>query len=296
MAKTIISAADQAVQNLRLERHAAVGDISFSSVWVGAAGVDRPGYRERLTEALSHRWGGVQHQLRVTNDVDLLAAAMRRRDDVKSGIVVIAGTGSVSMRYSCDGEDVVRLARSGGWGHLLGDEGGGYTLGREAIQRCLSSVEDRRLGLLDRQPALPSTPLEREILAYFGFESSESAIDLLSEVVAAQSDRSVKSRIAGAAQIVLGLAAASDPSATEIVSTQITHLVDTTLGRILDPRCQGYTPSAETVLILSGGLMLHETYQSLFRTALRERGINFKHVETVTDVATNGAQFLAAAK
>lgn len=295
MAATIVSAADLAVQNLRLERNS-TEQIAFSSIWVGLAGVDRAGYREKLTEALSHCWGAAQHQLRVTNDVDLLAAAMRRRDDVQSGVVVIAGTGSVSMRYSFDGEDVVRLARSGGWGHLLGDEGGGYALGRDAIQRCLSSMEDRRLGLpLGKRTAAISTTMERELLAYFGFESPDSAgIDLLSEVVATQSsNRDVKSRIAGAAQVVLRLAAASDSSATEIVSSQITHLVDVTLGRILDPSCQGYTPSTETVLILSGGLMLNETYQALFRTALRERGITFKHVETVTDAATNGAMVLA---
>jgi N-acetylmuramic acid 6-phosphate etherase len=193
------------------------------------------------------------------------------------------------MRYSLKGDNFVRLARSGGWGHLLGDEGGGYAIGREAIQRCLSLIEDRRLGLRKQG----ASAFEREILAYFGFNSLEAGIDLLSEVVSTQSHGSVKSRIAGAAQVVLALAA-SDQSAADIVSGQVSHLVDITLGRILDPNCQGYVPSTESMLILTGGLMLNETYHTIFQKELLERGIHFKHVEAVTDAAANGAIFLAA--
>jgi N-acetylglucosamine kinase-like BadF-type ATPase len=47
----------------------------------------------------------------------------------KPGIVVIAGTGSIV--YGKDERD--RIYRAGGWGRLIGDEGSGYAIGREAL-------------------------------------------------------------------------------------------------------------------------------------------------------------------
>lgn len=49
------------------------------------------------------------------------------------GIVVIAGTGSVAVGWPGKG----RVTRLGGHGFLLGDEGGGYWIGRAAISAAL---------------------------------------------------------------------------------------------------------------------------------------------------------------
>ena len=54
-----------------------------------------------------------------------------------AGIAVVAGTGSVAWGRREDG----REARRGGWGHLLGDEGIGWWLGREAVRRCLARAD-----------------------------------------------------------------------------------------------------------------------------------------------------------
>ena len=45
------------------------------------------------------------------------------------GIVIIAGTGSIVYGRNARGE----AARAGGWGHMIGDEGSGYWIGREAL-------------------------------------------------------------------------------------------------------------------------------------------------------------------
>lgn len=47
----------------------------------------------------------------------------------KEGIVLVSGTGSVCYGRTADG----RSAMGGGWGHLLGDQGSGYGLGRDAL-------------------------------------------------------------------------------------------------------------------------------------------------------------------
>lgn len=66
---------------------------------------------------------------------DLLAAA-RAAFDRKPGIVAILGTGSNSCLY--DGSKVVSNVRPGGF--ILGDEGGGVSLGRAFIADCIKGL------------------------------------------------------------------------------------------------------------------------------------------------------------
>ena len=55
----------------------------------------------------------------------------------KSGVVVIAGTGSVVLGKSSSGS----LVRIGGWGRILGDEGSGYHVGREALRAVARDLD-----------------------------------------------------------------------------------------------------------------------------------------------------------
>jgi N-acetylglucosamine kinase-like BadF-type ATPase len=57
----------------------------------------------------------------------------------RAGVAVLAGTGSIAFATRADGSEV----RSGGLGYLVGDEGGGYWLGREAIAASLRSLDGR---------------------------------------------------------------------------------------------------------------------------------------------------------
>jgi glucosamine kinase len=65
----------------------------------------------------------------VVHDSRLLLAA----GGASTGVAVIAGTGSAAWGKNAQGEE----ARAGGWGYLLGDEGSGYWLGREAVRHSL---------------------------------------------------------------------------------------------------------------------------------------------------------------
>ena len=64
-----------------------------------------------------------------------LAAALDHRD----GIVVNAGSGS-----SVTGRRSDRIERAGGWGHILGDTGGGYFLSIEALRLILREYDLHR--------------------------------------------------------------------------------------------------------------------------------------------------------
>jgi len=75
----------------------------------------------------------------------------------KPGLIVIAGTGSVARGMDSQG----RQLRVGGWGHLFGDEGSAYWIGREAIRAVASELDGfgkptRLTHLLLTQLAVPS--------------------------------------------------------------------------------------------------------------------------------------------
>jgi glucosamine kinase len=55
------------------------------------------------------------------------------------GVAVLSGTGSVALARGNDG----RAARAGGYGYLVGDEGSGFWLGREAIAASLRALDGR---------------------------------------------------------------------------------------------------------------------------------------------------------
>jgi len=55
----------------------------------------------------------------------------------KPGLIVIAGTGSVARGMDGQGKEV----RVGGWGHLFGDEGSAYWIGRAAIRAAAGELD-----------------------------------------------------------------------------------------------------------------------------------------------------------
>jgi N-acetylglucosamine kinase-like BadF-type ATPase len=57
--------------------------------------------------------------------------------EVGDGILLYAGTGSIAMYI----DDEAGPVRAGGWGYLLGDEGGGFWIGREAIRWVLAGLD-----------------------------------------------------------------------------------------------------------------------------------------------------------
>ena len=92
---------------------------------IGAAGISNPATRVHLQNALQA--GGDQQ------------TALYGALGGPGGIVLIAGTGSICYGQSTDG----REARSGGWGSLMDDEGGGFALGRDALAAVVRAEDGR---------------------------------------------------------------------------------------------------------------------------------------------------------
>jgi N-acetylglucosamine kinase-like BadF-type ATPase len=69
---------------------------------------------------------------------DALVALVAGAGD-QPGVVIVAGTGSIAYGRNADGQ----AARSGGWGYLLGDEGGGFWIGRAALSAVVRQFDGR---------------------------------------------------------------------------------------------------------------------------------------------------------
>ncbi|KAJ5835381.1 hypothetical protein N7447_001407 [Penicillium robsamsonii] len=266
--------------------------ISFSSVWIGLAGIDRAGLEGVLAPKLRQAFGITQEKdLQLTNDVDLLTAGVPQSLGTPSVLVVIAGTGSVAMRYKWaeDQQRYARAARSGGWGHMLGDQGGGYTIGLKAIQHTLGVFEDITLGL----DKTGGDELSKAVAEKLGCQVSESAsIDMLNNILAQNHSEGVKSRIASIAPVVLDLVDKNEIAAA-IVSSQVALLVGDTLARLVKPQATGYQPSEASVLVLAGGLMKNERYRTTFEKQLDSHRLYFKGTVVVEDAAVSGATYLS---
>jgi N-acetylglucosamine kinase-like BadF-type ATPase len=121
--------------------------LPADAAMVGAAGAGREQEQRELSAALVA--AQVARRVRVAGDSEVnLAAAFGGG----AGILINAGTGSIAFARSPDG----RLHRAGGYGWQLGDEGGGYWLGRRALAAAARATDE---------PEESSTLLERLLVA-----------------------------------------------------------------------------------------------------------------------------------
>lgn len=117
---------EEAAMNLA-ELFAKIGGGDVAQVYAGAGGIDTEDDAAALAALIEPHVPGAR--ITVVHDSRLLLAAGR----ASTGVAVIGGTGSAAWGRNADGEE----ARAGGWGYLLGDEGSGYWLGREAVRYSL---------------------------------------------------------------------------------------------------------------------------------------------------------------
>lgn len=254
--------------------------------------MDRAGFQNLLRPKLAEVFGIIDtDSVRVTSDVDLLVAAVPLYHKECSALIVIAGTGSVAMRYNWASgqQEFVRVARSGGWGHILGDEGGGYAIGLKAIQYTLGVLEDSALGLVKDN----ADELAMAVSAKLGCElCAADGIDILNDLLARRGRQSVKSRIAGVAEVVLGVMNKC-PIAADIVRAQIAKLVGDTLNRLVNPISLGYQATENSVLVLAGGLLNNEGYRAVFQDQLDHHQLYFRETVVVDDAAASAAEYLS---
>ena len=108
--------------------------IRPSAICCGMAGVDRPEDVAAVRAILTRI--GEKADLLIVNDALI---ALEAGAPGEAGVVIVAGTGSIAYGRDTEGH----AARAGGWGHVLGDEGSGYWLGRQALQAVVRASDGR---------------------------------------------------------------------------------------------------------------------------------------------------------
>jgi len=108
-----------------------VPGIKIDLITAGVAGAARKEWElKEFLESLN-----IAKEVMVTTDAHIaLVGALLGME----GIIVIAGTGSISYGRRDD-----RERRTGGWGYLLGDEGSAYDVGRRGMMAALKAYDGR---------------------------------------------------------------------------------------------------------------------------------------------------------
>lgn len=79
----------------------------------------------------------VFHRTLIENDVEMTLLGLTHQNEARA--LVLSGTGSIAL--ATDGKG--KIARVGGWGHRVGDEGSGYWIGRQILKHIFR-LEDGR--------------------------------------------------------------------------------------------------------------------------------------------------------
>ena len=177
---------------------AAFQDAQIAPHTIGRCVIGLAGSADPNVHASLQKWV-VDHQVadtfRIVPDFELVLAA-GTPDDV--GIGLIAGTGSLVFGRNAKGE----TARAGGWGYLLGDNGSGFAIGREAVRALLKRADEGTRG----------GPFDRRLLQHF---QASTPPDVVSAVYAATDPRAA---LAEVAPLVLQLAEEKDDTSHRIVA------------------------------------------------------------------------------
>lgn len=160
-------------------------------ICMGCAGInnkrDEMIYKEMMNEL------GYRNKLLIYNDAYIALAGANGKAE---GAVLISGTGSIAYGICKDGTHV----RVGGWGHIIGDEGSGYSIAKDALNAVVRSMD----GII------PYTRLTEAIMDKLKVNSMEELMSYIYD------PRTQKQHIGELAPVVIDMAK-SDKAAEDIV-------------------------------------------------------------------------------
>ncbi len=143
-------------------------------ICLGIAGITNPAARGLVERSLDRF--GIGNRV-VTSDWEISQYGAL---EGAPGLLVIAGTGSVCCGRNAAGA----VIRTGGWGHLIGDEGSGYALGRDALRAAAAMIDGigphtRIVSLLKERHGLD----DRSAIIRYAYGKDKSAIAALAGIV-----------------------------------------------------------------------------------------------------------------
>ncbi len=118
---------------------------------IAASGIDSAGQEEECRR-IFEEMGFPLENVGVYNDCEIFL-----RLSEEPSLVLVAGTGSIAFGRSASG----RIVRSGGWGHILSDEGSAMDMGKRVLRAVGDHMDGRRscpvlFGLFEEQSKISS--------------------------------------------------------------------------------------------------------------------------------------------
>jgi len=180
---------DELTERLNAASHIPVTAPSIMAMGIAGAGSEKD--RNSIRDILASQWS--ESMILVHHDAFI---SHYGAFGGHPGVIVTSGTGSIAYGRNEDGDE----ERAGGWGWVLGDEGSGWWIGREAIRALLYSSEGG-----------PDTVLRKSVLEEFAVDSPH---DLLTIVYNQNFERT---RISDLSPLVTHAAAEGDPVSRKIL-------------------------------------------------------------------------------
>ncbi len=227
----------------------------ISAVYAGITGIAETGEgTAEISRIFMSFFGDVP--IHLVSDIEL---GYHANFALGEGIFLYAGTGSIAIHISEEGE----TSRAGGWGYLLGDEGAGYWIGREAIRKTLLSLESNS--------PIYAGSFEDQVLRFIHCRDWE---DIKAFVYSHD-----RSKIAEIARLVIELAEKNDEHAIQILQegagalANLVWRLEATLGKEKLP------------VVFAGGLSAEEN--PLSRELVRQlaRPVRISHVRAANRAA-----------
>jgi len=231
---------------------------NLQRIVMGIAGAGRASDRTDLTDilhAVSVKKKFLLKNITVETDARI---ALEAAFAGGPGIVVIAGTGSIALYRTEDG----KLLRAGGWGKIIGDEGSGYCIARDALNVVMRQLDGRN----------EKTELTKKAFTHFNVSSHEG---LISKIYHEKID------IAAFTPKVFEAVVERDRAANTILFKNATELVE--LVRVMTMQVR---PKKKLPVALMGGLLESENPYSKI--------VKEKIISSLPNIVIQKAKFSAA--
>jgi glucosamine kinase len=237
-------------------------------LYVGVAGVGREPERQALWDSLST----LQIAEEIVVETDLAVALTDAFVD-GPGVLLIAGTGSSAFGRGPTGAS----ARCGGWGPVIGDEGGGAWIGRRALSVVAAASDGRE----------PETALTGAILT--AAEVGEAA-ELIRWAASA-----APGTLATLAPVVITVADGGDLRANAIVSMAVEELAlhVRSLARQLFTDERASVPVALTGGLLKKGSSLRKRLEHRLKSAVPGAHIHSEEIDAARGAVRGAVRHLA---